>query len=192
MAEYLVWKDHVPGHEYASVQSESGIDLLQIQAVRRGQRLDPPPLGITINTLTQGPLPDVVSSGWGGRYVSTTPKQILEKHVQLEFLQFFPAMLAPRLGATAHTLWLMNVAATAMCVDSENSDVDRSPSAARAIRTVRKLVLVPMADSAPGLLHIAELPSVLLIRSDIADALRHGVRTPGDFVPISEYRRGVV
>src|SRR5690606_11508001 len=95
---YLVWRHYVPGHVYASVQSETGIELDEIQAVRRGRRLEPPPEKITIVSLTGGEVPDVMSSGWGGRYVSLGAKRILEKHGREGELQFIPAEFSPHLG----------------------------------------------------------------------------------------------
>jgi hypothetical protein len=191
LMDYLVWQDYTPGHEFASVQEEEGLELEEKQDVRWGRPVQDPPERIAIRTLTPGEIPDVMSSGWGGLYLSPAAKRIVETHARPEHVQFIPATFAPHLGEADHARWLLNVTATGAYVDREASDYDASTRNPDVIRTIRRLVLKPVPRDAPAVFHMEELLTVLLVRADLAEALRGKLRTPGRIVPAGEYTRGL-
>lgn len=190
--EYRIWKAWVPGHRFASVQAELGLTPAQIRAIRWGEPLEPVPDEVTVTSLTRGPLPDVMSSGWGGRYLNLAAKHILESFAR-DVTQFVPACLAFHLGDRGHRRWILNVTARRPMVDRERSDWSPPPGDPHRIRVVRRLALLPLQEG-PALLHPEELPFELLVRADLAEALQR-LSSPGGVPPRSAVhppRRGAV
>ena len=119
--KYQIWEDYVPGSEFASVRDHLGLYDQQIDDIRWGIKLESIPKEVLITSLWPGKIPDVISSGWGGNFVSSAIKNILERFCQPDEVQFIPTKILHHPELQGEMYWLLNVIISIPCFDWDRS-----------------------------------------------------------------------
>ena len=185
--EYRVWRGYYPGSGFAFAEKMTGWSYELDCEVLFGRRLPAPLPRLTITKLSPGTLPDAMAMAGSGILVSSRLKGVLEQPAG-EYLQFVPAAIKRDPKARYS---LVNLMALVPCLDRELSKYEAYEDPPHAIRTLRKLVLTAIVPDAPAVFRIAEMPGVILVRDDLREAMQAVSASPGEFTPISRYRRGV-
>lgn len=184
--QYQIWGGYFPGSGYAFAEDLEGLTDEQITRIIRGDRIEGRLPTVKVIALTRGKRPDVFATAWGVRLVGDDMKTVLASFCS-EKIQFLPAVI-PRSPKVRHHL--VNMLSKLACFDRELSDFETLPDDSDIIVTIRKLVLKPIPADAPAGLHLAELPSIWLIRDDLREQMQQVTSSPGTFTKIEDYKRG--
>jgi hypothetical protein len=181
--EYFIWSGYFPGSGHAFAVSQEGMTAGQTLHVLMGMKLSDPPRRVRITELSCGELPDLIESAWSSRIISAKLKQILDE-MYPDCAQYIPVTVArhPR-----KKYWVLNPLTSLSCLDKDHSVFATFPRPPHTIRKVRKLVLKPIPDDVPALIHMAEL-SVLLVRDDLRRAFEAASPSSGKFTRARDYR----
>lgn len=185
---YQVWQTYELAGDVASVRRLRGISAAQIDAVRWGRPLEDFAGEVVIEDVEPGRLPDLMTSGWGARFVTEPVRDVLDRHCPPDTVQWIPARLAP---LPEQRYWLLNALVTLPCFDWERSQYRSFPDAPRSIDVVESMVLHAVPNDAPPLFRIRELVFTQLIRDDVRAEVEAAAELPGVFVPVADYTRGV-
>jgi hypothetical protein len=184
---HRVWRGYYPGSGFAFAEKVDGWSYEIDDEVLFGRRLLDPLPRLRVTKLSPGELPDALAMAGSGILVCTKLNAVLRRSVTSQ-IQCLPASIQRDSQARYA---LINLLASVVCLDRERSEYDAYEDPPHAIRTMRKMVLTPIAADAPLAFHIAEMPGVILIRDDLRETMQAVSTSAGEFVPVDEYRRGV-
>ncbi|MGO9935470.1 MAG: hypothetical protein ACLPV8_27175 [Steroidobacteraceae bacterium] len=184
---HRVWRGYYPGSGFAFAEKVDGWSYEIDGEVLFGRRLPDPLPRLTVTKLSPGELPGTLAMAGSGILVCTRLHAVLSQAVTSE-IQSLPASIKRDPQARYA---LVNLLASVACLDRVRSECEAYEDPPHAIRTLRKMVLTPIAADAPAAFHMAEMPGVILIRDDLREAMQAVSVSAGEFVPVDEYRRGV-
>jgi hypothetical protein len=185
---HQVWDGYDAGSGYAFAESVEGWSYELAYQVLSGQRLPEPLPRLTVTRLSPGKRPDAMATVGSGILVSSILKEVLEQWAG-EHIQFVPVKIQ-RYPKARYSL--VNLLAHVPRLDRARSKYETYDEPPHAIHTLRKLVLTTIAPDAPPIFRMAEIPGVILVRDDLREAMQAVSSSPGLFVPVSKYRRGVL
>jgi hypothetical protein len=183
--EHFIWQGYFPGSGYAFAEEQQGLNTDQTVDTLLGRKLTKAPKRVVITALSEGELPDLLESGWSAKLVSQKLKKVLERSCP-DCIQYIPAKLEEY---PDEKYWIANVLTSVEVVDREKSKITTSPRAPHAIRKVNKLVLKPIADDAPALFRMGELPPEFMVSDSLRKELEAASSTAGRFIKVKDYRR---
>lgn len=183
--EHFIWQGYFPGSGYAFAEDQEGLSSEQTIDILVGKKLSEPLPKVAITQLSEGELPVLIESSWSSKIVSKKLKQVLDKECP-ECIQYVPVKLE---DYPDEKYWIANILTSISCLDREKSKITSFPRPPHAIRTIKKLVLKPIADDAPELFHMEELPAVLLVSDVLRQAIEAVSEAAGRFIAIKDYRR---
>jgi hypothetical protein len=184
--DYRVWRGYYPGSGFAFAETVRGWTYEIDESVLFGQRIPAPLPKLKITKLSPGELPDTLVMAGSGTFVSPGLHTVIERAVG-EYVQFIPAATA---GSPRAPYRLLNSLALVPCLDLTRSKYETFDTPPRAIRTFSKMVLTTIAPGGPPIFHVGEMPGVIIVRSDLREAMEATSASAGEFVPIARFRRG--
>jgi hypothetical protein len=184
--DYRLWQGYMPGSDYAFGEQVEGLSYEQDTQLLLGERLAEPLPVVRVTKLTPGKRPDTLDTASAARLVAPNVRAALEACCA-ETIQFLPAKVS-RYPRTDYVV--VNVLARADLFDRKQSEFDTLSGEPEIVSRIRRLVLKPIPEGTPGVVHVTGLPGTLLVRDDVREALEAASRSPGTFVPVEEYREG--
>jgi hypothetical protein len=171
-----VWTDYGVGPEYSFARKQLGITGEQIRLARRGDPLGEPLPKPRLDLLTEGKLTDLLAANVP--FVVSDPL-LAALQVSGARLQVIPV----RVIGVKRKYHLANILEKVPCLDETRSKVTRWKELDNIIRSIRKLVLMPIPADAPPIFHIAEFPLMVLVRDDLRRSIQAACEAPGVFTP---------
>lgn len=184
--EYRVWRGYYPGSGFAFAETVSGWSYELDNCILFGQPLSPPLPKLKIAKLSPGELPDTLVMAGSGTFVSPRLHAVIEQAAG-EYVQFIPVATV---GSSRTPYRLLNLLALVPCLDLARSKYETFDAPPQAIRTLSKMVLTTIAPGRPPIFHVEEMPGVIIVRSDLREAMEATSASAGEFIPIARFRRG--
>lgn len=189
---YQPWDGYDAGSGFAFAQEVGGWTHELDDEVLMGRRIAKRPR-LRVQWLSRGKLPDALAMAGSGTFVSSVLRKVLETAAAAH-IQFLPVTVPSGLWGQPHTgarrYHLVNVIHRVSCFDRKRSRYEIYDEPPHAIHALRKLVLTPIPKEAPPIFKIDEMPSVILIRDDLRQAMQELSASAGRFTPIGNDRRG--
>lgn len=182
--ECWIWRPYVNGEGFAYADEVDGLDLPFYRSIVIGKPAPEPFPGIVIGHFSDGPIPDALGGPFGCMIVRPNLRQLLERESGAP-IQFIPVKVR---GRAKDPYAIANVLARVACLDERRSRLERDPDSPEIIASVAKLVLRPLPEDAPGVFHLDELPSVLLVRDRMRARMEEVSPSPGKFVGVGEFK----
>jgi hypothetical protein len=185
---WFVWRIAPTRKGWAEGVNTEGWTTQQTVDVFFGKPLREPLPHVEVTELSRGKLPEVLVGPTSTVFVNRRLHDILKETLG-DRVQFLPAKIK---GYESDEYWVANITATHAGLDRDKSDYEAYPKPPHAIHTVRKLVLSPAMRDAPPVFHLEEMPDTLIVREDVRDRIETESGSAGTFVPIHEYKRGLL
>lgn len=182
--EYFIWDGYFPGSGHAFAENAEGISDEQTTEVLVGMKLSNPPRKVRVTELSEGELPDLMESSWSSKMVSAKLKKILEKNCP-DCIQYIPVTLE---DYPDKPYWIANVLTSVSCIDRDKSRFSTVPRPPHTIRKVNRLVLKPIADDAPAVFRMEEIPSLMLVSEVLRKEFEAASSSPGKFTRAQDFR----
>jgi hypothetical protein len=179
---HWVWEPYSTERGMAFATEISGLTDEQLPKVERGERLARVPR-IVIAETTPGRFYDQLGSYTVILFVSPALRKVLEETPGTN-IQFIPARVRGK-GDLRYDA--VNVLDKAPALDLEKSKVTRLPGSTGIDRILR-FVARPIPETAPPIFHVAEEPTLVLVRDDLKSRLEAASDHAGRFTPINKYR----
>lgn len=128
---------------------------------------------------------DCVENTLGYTIVSERVRAVLESHASTP-IEFLPLHIRNHKGRREpQTFFIVNVLGQVSCADRARSQYIESAMRPGQFCDLTKLFLDPeRVDAKRNIFRLAELPRVILVRSDLADLLRHSGVTGLELLPL--------
>jgi hypothetical protein len=178
-----IWRPYVAGQGFAYAYVVDGFGKGFYRFVVIGEPAPEPFPKITIGRFSEGPIPDALGGPFGCMIVRPNLRELMERECG-DGIQLVPVKVR---GPTKEPYVIVNVLARVSCLDEERSRLERDPDSPEMIQRVTKLALRPISEDAPEAFHLAELPSVLLVRSRLRARMEDVSRSPGLFRSVDEF-----
>ena len=178
---HWVWERNPYDKTWAEVRGESGFDVETSLAIRRGQLVPEPLPTLRITEVTPGLHPDLLLDPNYMVASDRLAKVLLDAgaHVQL---------LPVRLKGTRAEYHVVNALDHIDALDEAGSKVTRFPEG--PIRSVKKLVLRPLAADTPPLFRVATLPLFYVVSDELRRAMETHCKGAGWFIAIDKFKFG--
>jgi hypothetical protein len=183
-ADCWIWRPYTAGEGFAYAYEAEWNDF-PYRSVVIGEPVSEPFPEVTFGRFShEGPLPDALGGPFGCVIAAPNLRELLTRESGAP-IQWIPVKLRRR---SSPPYAIANVLMRLPCLDEQRSQLTRDEEG--FVDAVTRLALRPLPADAPGIFHLAEMRSVLVVQEQLRRQMEATSPSPGRFIAVDEYELG--